>query len=95
MFNDVNFQGNANDYPWHGRFNRKQIFADFCFSTFADFQGQYILLVISYTLYRFTTAIFVSLPLGAAMLGIGGMGIEQCDPNVKQVIDLLLSFSSR
>ena len=50
MFNDENFQGNANDYPWHGRFNRKQIFADFCFSTFADFQGQYIL-VVRYILY--------------------------------------------
>jgi len=37
--------------------------------------------------FRFTTAIFVSLPLGAAMLGIGGMGIEQCDPNVKQKLE--------
>ena len=49
------------------------------------FTGLYIYRFMFHEHYRFTTAVFVSLPLGAAMLGIGGMGIEQCNPNVKQV----------
>ena len=49
------------------------------------FKGLYIYGFMFHEHYRFTTPVFVSLPLGAAMLGIGGMGIEQCNPNVKQV----------